>query len=78
MRMPWKAVESMAWQLGRQELSVRAIAPTSPILRYSYGCDGFLPFSERNLGFSGELLTSLYYICRHKLKTYNLIVLDIQ
>ena len=76
--MPWRAVESMAWQLGQQELSVRAIAPAGPILFYSCRCNGFLLFGERNLGFFRELLTSLCYIYRHELKVYNLIVLNMQ
>ncbi|XTI90780.1 hypothetical protein V2W45_1244305, partial [Cenococcum geophilum] len=77
-QMPWRAVEPMAWQLGQQELSVRAIVPAGPILFCSCGCDGFLPFGERNPGFSGELPTSLCYTCRHELKVHNLIVLNMQ
>ena len=76
--MPQRAIESIAWQLGQQELSIRAITPASPILFCSYRCNNFLLFSKRNLGFSRELPTSLCYIYRHKLKVYNLIVLNMQ
>jgi len=66
MRMPYKTVEYIALQLRRQELDMRANAPSGPTFFYSYRYNSFLPFSKRNPAFNRALPTSLYYICRYK------------
>lgn len=77
MQMPHRAVEYMALQLGQQELTVRANAPSGPTFFCSCGCDGFLPFGQRNPAFYGEP-TPLCYICRHEWRGHDKMVVDLQ
>ena len=70
MKMPWEAVESIAWQMGQHELSVRAKALPGPILICSCGrCDGILPFAQGN---------SLCYTCNHELKLHSVTAAELQ
>jgi hypothetical protein len=74
MKMPVKAVESMAFRLGQHQLSVRAKASAGSVLLCFCGCDGF----------SGPPPISLCYICsheskdHHELKAHNVTAAELQ